>query len=90
MRKGYLLRDESLDDEGEAALSAMAAIVDAPENRIEFQLAPGQIEYVNNRLLAHARTAFEDDGSLGGRYLLRLWTRCGSGLELEACSEAVE
>ena len=90
VRKGYLLQNESLDDEGEAALRAMAAIVDAPENRLEFQLAAGQIEYVNNRLLAHARTAFEDDGSLGGRCLLRLWTRRAGGLEFEVCSEAVE
>lgn len=90
VRKGYQLLGESLDKEGDAALTEMKAIVDAPENWIEFQLEPGQIEYVNNHLLAHARTAFEDDASKGGRYLLRLWNRREGGIELEQQSEAGE
>lgn len=90
VRKGYQLLGENLDDEGDAALAAMKAIVDDPENWIEFQLEQGQIEYVNNHLLAHARTAFEDDDSDGGRYLLRLWNRREGGIELEQPSEANE
>ncbi|TQV76296.1 TauD/TfdA family dioxygenase [Denitrobaculum tricleocarpae] len=83
VHKGYALLGESLDDDGAAALRTMKAIVAAPENRIEFHLEPGQIEYVNNHLLAHARTAFEDDATRGGRYLLRLWNRRQGGIELE-------
>ncbi len=87
IRKGYALQEESLDAEGEAALSAMKAIVDAPENWLEFRLEQGQIEYVNNHLLAHARTAFEDNECQSGRYLLRLWNRREGGVELEPGSE---
>ena len=88
VRKGYQLLGEPLDGEGDAALAAMKAIVDMPENWIEFRLEPGQIEYVNNHLLAHARTAFEDDDSNsadsnGGRYLLRLWNRREGGIAFE-------
>lgn len=90
IRKGYQLQGEDLDDEGDAALTEMKAIVDTPENWIEFQLEQGQIEYVNNHLLAHSRTAFEDDDSEGGRYLLRLWNRRDGGIELERLSEANE
>lgn len=90
VRRGYQLLGESLDEEGDTALTAMKAIVDDPKNWIEFQLEQGQIEYVNNRLLAHSRTAFEDDASEGGRYLLRIWTRSEGGIELEQPSEAGE
>ncbi len=83
VRKGYVLLGRQLDEEGDAALAAMKAIVDAPENGIEFRLEAGQIEYVNNHLLAHARTAFEDDDSQGGRCLLRLWSRREGGIALE-------
>ena len=90
VRKGYALQGQSLDGEGEAALSAMKALVDAPENWLEFRLEQGQIEYVNNHLLAHARTAFEDNESQGGRYLLRLWNRREGGVELEPGSEGAK
>lgn len=83
VRKGYQLLGRELDREGDDALSIMKAIVDAPENWVEFRLEPGQIEYVNNHLLAHARTAFEDDDSQGGRCLLRLWNRRDGGIALE-------
>lgn len=88
VRKGYRLLGRELDEEGDAALSTMKAIVDAPENWIEFRLEAGQIEYVNNHLLAHARTAFEDDDSQGGRCLLRLWNRREGGIALEPESGA--
>ncbi|WP_282604574.1 TauD/TfdA family dioxygenase [Pelagibius sp. Alg239-R121] len=90
VRKGYKLLCAHLDQQGDAALVAMKAIVNAPENWIEFRLEPGQIEYVNNHVLAHARTAFEDDSTNGGRYLLRLWNRRAGGIELEQSTEAAE
>ena len=83
VRKGYQLLERPLDDDGAAALSAMKAIVDEPESWIEFRLESGQIEYVNNHLLAHARGAFEDDDTGGGRCLLRLWNRRAGGVALE-------
>ena len=83
-RKGHELMGNPLDDEGSAALDAMATVVNSPDNWIEFRLERGQIEYANNQLLAHNRTAFEDDLPLGkGRHLLRLWGRYGSSIKLE-------
>lgn len=88
VRKGYQLLERRLDDEGEAALSAMKAIVAEPESWIEFRLESGQIEYVNNHLLAHARGAFEDDDGGSGRCLLRLWNRRAGGIALEPLGAA--
>lgn len=90
IRKGFELAGETLDSEGEAALAAMKAIVDMPENWFEFRLEQGQIEFVNNYLQAHSRTAFEDDNSRGGRYLLRLWSRRSGGIALESSTETIE
>ena len=35
--------------------------------------APGDIQFVNNHVIYHARSAFEDDDEGHGRLLLRLW-----------------
>ncbi len=82
LRNGHRLMDEPLEPADEAALDALRAAVEAPGGWLEFRLEPGQIEFVNNHLLAHARTAFEDGGA-GGRHLLRLWIRRQGGLALE-------
>jgi hypothetical protein len=34
---------------------------------------PGDIQFVNNHVIYHARRGFEDDAADGGRLLLRLW-----------------
>lgn len=84
VRKGHQLAQEPLDEAGEASLDAMAAVIKAPENSIEFRLERGQVEYANNHLIAHARTAFEDKGPIGsGRFLLRLWGRSSGGIGFE-------
>ena len=35
--------------------------------------ASGDIQFVNNQVIYHARTAFEGAAQEGGRLLLRLW-----------------
>lgn len=46
----------------------------ADELSFEMSFAPGDIQFVNNHVIYHARTAFEDDASQGAdRLLLRLW-----------------
>ena len=48
------------------------ALADTPEFRHELQLLPGQLLLLNNHLVWHGRSAYEDaPGSV--RYLLRLW-----------------
>jgi len=46
----------------------------AKELCLEMSFAPGDIQFVNNHVIYHARTAFKDDPAQGAdRLLLRLW-----------------
>ncbi len=70
------LTDTPLDREGREALAAMRAIVDAPERRVEFTLEKGQIQYLDNRSVAHSRSAFKDaEEPHLRRHMIRLWNR---------------
>jgi len=54
------------------ALDLLSDIAD--ELSFEMSFTPGDIQFVNNHVIYHARTAFEDDPSQGAdRLLLRLW-----------------
>jgi alpha-ketoglutarate-dependent taurine dioxygenase len=83
VRKGHSLAGEPLDQAGVAALDALRALLDAAPSWIEFHLERGQFQYVNNRLIAHSRTAFRDDDRGGRRHLLRLWNRDEGAPDLE-------
>ena len=54
----------------------MRAAIEAPESWLEFRLEAGQFQCINNRQVAHSRTAFQDEGAK--RHLLRLWN-CDEG-----------
>lgn len=70
------LTETPLDAEGQEALAAMRAIADAPELSVEFTIAKGQIQYLNNRQFAHSRTTFIDhEEPSRKRHLVRLWNR---------------
>jgi alpha-ketoglutarate-dependent taurine dioxygenase len=81
VRKGYALAGEPLDDLGAQALDAMREVIDADDNWVEFHLHQGQFLYVNNRQIAHSRTAFRDDGAR--RHLMRFWNRDEGTSDLE-------
>jgi alpha-ketoglutarate-dependent taurine dioxygenase len=81
VHKGYALKGAVLDAAGTAALAALREIVEAPDSWLEFRLASGHFQYLNNRQIAHSRTAFRDDGAK--RHLLRLWNRDEGSPELE-------
>jgi alpha-ketoglutarate-dependent taurine dioxygenase len=81
VRKGYALAGEPLDQLGADALEAMHAAIESEENWIEFLLQPGQFLYINNRQIAHSRTAFRDDGAR--RHLMRFWNRDQGAPDLE-------
>ena len=83
IRQGHRLMNAPLGRKAAAALDAMQAVLEEPENWIEFRLEPGQIECVNNRLLAHARTAFRNPTGVEGRHILRLWVRRAGDIALE-------
>ncbi len=73
---GYALSGEPVDGEGEAAIGAMLEIFDDDGLAIDFDLEPGQLQFVHNRALGHSRTAFVDHPDPGRkRHLVRLWMR---------------
>jgi alpha-ketoglutarate-dependent taurine dioxygenase len=90
MGNGSRLVGEGLDTAGTAALAAMRAILDAPENWLEFCIEQGQLQYINNRQFAHARTAFGDTpGVRSQRHMLRLWNRDEGTAGLEGQADTV-
>jgi hypothetical protein len=50
-------------------------IAGSPEFRIDMELRPGDIQWLSNHTVVHARTAYRDSGGADGprRHLLRLW-----------------
>ena len=73
---GYALRGEPIDAEGAAAIAAMLEIFDDDGLSIDFDLEPGQMQFVDNRALGHSRTSFVDyPESDRKRHLVRLWMR---------------
>lgn len=82
--KGCQLAGAQLDAAGQEALAAMRAIVEDPENWVEFRLERGQFQYLDNRQFAHARTAFSNlQEAVSHRHMLRLWNRDEGGTALE-------
>lgn len=65
------------------ALDYLGALTEKPEYRIDMQLEDGDIQFVNNYRVMHARTAYEDhDDPARWRLMLRLWVNLPE-LELE-------
>ncbi|MDX2170209.1 MAG: TauD/TfdA family dioxygenase [Deltaproteobacteria bacterium] len=55
-------------------LDLYEAIANDPALYLDMQLRPGDLQLVSNHTVLHARTAYEDDATPGGkRHLLRLW-----------------
>jgi Taurine catabolism dioxygenase TauD, TfdA family len=81
VRNGHALAGEALDEAGTAALAAMREAIEAEESWIEFHLERGQFLYLNNRQIAHSRTAFRDDDAR--RHLMRFWNRDEGTPDLE-------
>ncbi|MGE0258237.1 MAG: TauD/TfdA family dioxygenase [Alphaproteobacteria bacterium] len=76
IRGGYALRGEAIDDAGAAALGALLDLFEDEALSADFDLQPGQMQFVDNRALGHARTEFEDFAEPERRrHLVRLWLR---------------
>ncbi|KAJ3197058.1 hypothetical protein HK101_006242 [Irineochytrium annulatum] len=59
-------------------LDAMDAVESlAVEHSYDMELRRGDMQFVHNHSVLHARSAFRDDGRGPGRHLLRLWLSCG-------------
>lgn len=73
---GAQLAGEPLDAEAREALDAMREILDAPELAVQLTIQRGQVQLINNRAFAHARTDFVDAAEPHlKRHMIRLWTR---------------
>ena len=56
------------------ALDVLDECLRLPHLRVEFDLKPGQMYFINNRWILHNRTAFEDYPEMERRrHLVRLW-----------------
>jgi alpha-ketoglutarate-dependent taurine dioxygenase len=78
INSGYALNGEPVDAAGAAALGAMLDIFEDEALSIDFDLEPGQMQFVDNRALGHSRTAFVDwPEPEKKRHLVRLWLRDG-------------
>jgi hypothetical protein len=86
VRQGHRMMNAPLDEATQTALDALRAEIETPEHCFDFFLSPGQMEFVNNRTIAHARTRFEATGGNAdeGRHLIRLWVRRTGGVALES------
>lgn len=64
-----------MDDRERAVLDRFEEVTKRPDLMLEFTLQPGEMYFINNYTILHARTAF-DDGDVEDdqrRHLLRLW-----------------
>ena len=82
IRNGYRLANATLDHAGDEALAEMRSFVESATNCFEFRLREGQIFFLNNHLVAHGRSAFNDSPG-ADRLVLRFWLRTHGGIGFE-------
>ncbi len=65
--------------EQEAALDLFCELAASPEFYLEMDIAPGDIQFLNNRLIVHGRTPYQDHEDVNQRrHLMRLWVNIPS------------
>lgn len=76
IRRGYQRMETPMDTVLADALECLEQIVTREDLWIEFQLERGQIQFMDNRVCAHYRSAFTDGkAQTPKRHLLRVWYR---------------
>ena len=77
MRSAHEKIDVPLTDVEREAIDLMLEISESSEFRCDFDLEVGDIQFINNYVLLHARSAFESDPDPAvRRCLLRMWLNC--------------
>jgi hypothetical protein len=67
-----------VSDTARAAMDLVDSLCADPRNHVSMQLQPGDMQFVNNYHVLHARTAYTDDRANGKvRHLKRLWLETG-------------
>lgn len=73
---GFVKKETEVDAESKAALDAMQAVFEMKEYQFDFNMERGQIQYVQNLEVGHARTNFVDfEEPELRRCYVRLWLR---------------
>jgi hypothetical protein len=67
-----LMEQAGLTAPQHAALAELARLHRDPRFRIEMDLRPGDMQFLNNHVILHSRTAYTDDPA-HPRHLIRLW-----------------
>ncbi|MDF1747903.1 MAG: TauD/TfdA family dioxygenase [Alphaproteobacteria bacterium] len=76
VRNGYEMQTSGMDDATRAAISSLEKVFADPDLQFHFTMTAGQFQYVNNKVIGHSRTEFEDFEELENRrHLIRLWMR---------------
>ncbi|HEX6139680.1 MAG TPA: TauD/TfdA family dioxygenase [Candidatus Limnocylindria bacterium] len=76
--RGYEKTGRTLDADGAEAVRRMDAFLSDPAHRLDLWLERGQIQVLNNRVIVHGRTPYQDhDDPERRRHLVRLWLRSG-------------
>lgn len=71
---------EKLSDEEVAALDAVDEIVRDPRFHVSMDMKKGDMQFVNNFVILHSRTEYEDHEDGRRRHLVRLWLDCPGGI----------
>ena len=78
IRRGYQKTGRVLDNAGARAVEILNTFLTDPAHRHDFWMERGQIQILNNRIIVHGRTPYEDfEEPDKRRHLLRLWLRAG-------------
>lgn len=76
VKNGQALAGVALDDAGDAALEALDAVMSREDMTVDFHFEAGQMQFLNNRRIAHKRSGFRDwPEPERKRHLVRLWLR---------------
>jgi alpha-ketoglutarate-dependent taurine dioxygenase len=79
-----------LTEEQQAAMTAIDRLAMDPEYHYSMEFEPGDIQFLNNHVTYHSRTAFEDyDETDRKRHLLRLWLATPNSRALSSSMSAI-
>lgn len=81
---GHTAAGEPIDAAASQALERIAQLSAEPHRRLSFDLAAGEVLWLNNRWCAHARSAFEPSRcTTRPRLLVRVWHRLDGAVVLD-------
>jgi hypothetical protein len=73
-RSAQRFPEAAIDDAGLAALELYDELCEDPDRHLDMWLEPGDMQFISNHTIVHARTGFEDwPEPERRRHLLRLW-----------------